>query len=171
MSESDRSEGVIRLQDSGDVKEFEGKLLSEVSTRSPWSMRWTVMRLYKMTDGTSRYVLHVVGHSVIYHVYRGPCNSGVHAYRDELPQVIKPCRECSPPNVNDVPIANEVALEEERYTVYVCDNPTTLINKLHNPKLGGKQAGVISGPGQRLLAEASLIDDAIFEKINTVVRL
>lgn len=162
---------VIRVQDAGDTKQFRGVKLSWVSTESERTPRWTEMALYKMTDGTERYVLHVIGRSVIYHEVGSACNSGVSTNSTNVPGDAEPCFKCNPANRGGIPIEDVVAMEEDRYTVHVCATPERVVAQLRNPRMGGRTAGVISGPGQRLLNEAALKDDGIRNMITTVVSI
>jgi hypothetical protein len=170
------AEGKLRrLRDSYREVEFVGELLSEVSTDNNSSPRWTEMELYKITDGpsTGKYVLSVMGRSVVYHGHNGACNSGVPVSVKEISEEFEPCHRCNPPSPAKLGATLTVDLEEDRPQVHVVGDPQELLRKLHNPR-----ANAISGPGQRLLAIAALHDDGetvkdegIFNAINRVERL
>lgn len=164
----------IRLRDSDREVEFEGVLLSEVSTDNSSSPRWTEMELYKITVGPNagKYVLSVMGRSVVYHVHNGPCNSGVPVSTKEIDEEFEPCFKCNPPAPAALAATLTVDLEEDRPQVHVVADGYELLRKLRNPK-----ANAISGPGQRLLAIAamhengSVKDEGIYSAINRVERL
>jgi hypothetical protein len=161
-SEINAANSLIRVTDSAGVKEFMGVLLSDVTTEDPRVNRWTDMQLYKVTDGTGRYVLYIIGRSVVYHEYKGICNSGVRTTTTALPEDSEPCPRCEPTLLETV-----VALEEDRYTIHVCANAQEVLSNLRNRRSGN----TISGPAQRLLSEASIGDDGIRSAIHTVERI
>lgn len=161
-SESNSAGELIRVADSAGVKEFMGVLLGDVTTEGPRVNRWTDFQLYKVTDGTGRYVLYIIGRSVIYHEYRGDCNSGVRTKIENLPEDAVPCHECNPTLRETY-----VSMEEDRYTVHVCANATEVLANLRNRRSGN----TISGPAQRLLNEAQADDDGIREALRTVERI
>jgi hypothetical protein len=169
---SDAEAKLIRLRDSYREVEFNGVLLSEVSTDNSSSPRWTEMELYKITDGTGRYVLSVMGRSVVYHQHNGQCNSGVPVSIKEIDEEYEPCHRCNPPAPHALAGTVTVDLEEDRPQVHVVSDPQELLKKLHNPR-----ANAISGPGQRLLAIAAFYEDGIVKDegvhsaINRVERL
>lgn len=165
---------LIRLRDSYREVEFVGELLSEVSTDNSSSPRWTEMELYLVTDGPNqgKYVLSVMGRSVVYHQHNGSCNSGVPVSVKEIDEDFEPCIRCNPPAPHALGASVTVDLEEDRPQVHVVADPQELLKKLHNPR-----ANAISGPGQRLLAIAAMNEDGtvknegIFNAINRVERL
>lgn len=164
----------IRLRDSYREVEFEGVLLSEVSTDNSSAPRWTEMELYVISSGPNqgKYVLSVMGRSVVYHVHNGQCNSGVPVAVKEIDEEFEPCHRCNPPRSDALAGTVTVDLEEDRPQVHVVADPQELLKKLHNPR-----ANAISGPGQRLLAIAAMHengepkDQGIFNAINRVERL
>lgn len=168
------SSKLIKLRDSYREVEFVGQLLSEVSTDNNSSPRWTEMELYRITDGqnTGKYVLSVMGRSVVYHVHNGACNSGVPVAVKEIDEEYEPCHRCNPPAPHALASLLSVDLEEDRPQVHVVSDPQELLKKLHNPR-----ANAISGPGQRLLAIAAfhedgrVRDEGIHNAINRVERL
>lgn len=174
VSASTESGKLTKLRDSYRDVEFVGELLSEVSTDNNSSPRWTEMELYKITEGPNagKYVLSVMGRSVVYHQHNGSCNSGVPISVKEIDEDFEPCHRCNPPAPSDLASTLTVDLEEDRPHVHVIANPQELLKKLYNP-----QANAISGPGQRLLAIAafhengSVRDEGIHNAINRVERL
>lgn len=162
---------VIRVRDSARILEFDGRLLSEVSTETSQNPRWTEMALYKTTDGTGRYVLAIIGRSVIYHVHDGRCNSGVPTkvgdLDDNLIEELEPCVRCDAPQPENLAGTVMIDLEEDRHTVHICDNAGQVIAKLRNPK----SVGQISGPGQRLIGIAAAMDADIMTTVTAVDRI
>lgn len=150
-------------------------MLSDVSTETDRAPRWTEMALYKVTDG--RYVLSVVGRSVVYHEHAGLCNSGVPTpvdqLGDDLLEDLEPCQRCEPPETRDLAGVLTVDLEEDRHTVHVCANADAVVEKLRNPKATStsRGTGMISGPGQRLLAIAASVDEGIRGAVTVVDRI
>jgi hypothetical protein len=132
------------------------------------------MELYQITDGPNqgKYVLSVMGRSVVYHVHNGSCNSGVPIAATEIDDEFEPCNRCNPPGAESLAATLTVDLEEDRPQVHVVADPQELLKKLHNPR-----ANAISGPGQRLLAIAAMNEDGtvknqdIYAAINRVERL
>lgn len=164
--------GVIRVRDSARILEFSGEMLAEVSTENPTLPRWTEMRLYKVTDGTNRYVLSIIGRSVVYHVTNGICNAGVPVTAEKLPGDAEPCRRCTPPRSDALDDDVQIDLEEDRYTVHVVDGPDAVVSKLRNPRTATEtRLGAISGPGQRLLAIAAAADPGMYNAVMVVDRL
>lgn len=162
------------LRDSYREVEFEGILLGEVSTDNNSSPRWTEMELYRITSGdnTGKYVLSVMGRSVVYHVHDGQCNSGVPTAVKKITDEFEPCNRCNPPSIRALTEGVIVDLEEDRPQVHVVADPQELLRKLHNPR-----ANAISGPGQRLLAISAMYEDetvkdeGIYNALNRVERL
>lgn len=160
----------IHVRDAAQIIEFEGSMLSNVSTETSVVPRWTEMELYKTVDG--RYVLCIIGRSVVYHQHDGACNSGVPTTTEELSsdlmEDLEPCGRCNPPDVEELPGVRVIDLEEDRHATHVCDRASDVITKLRDPK---SSSGSISGPGQRLLAMASRVDDGIRSAATQVNRI
>jgi len=155
---------IHRVQDVDRVIEFEGTLITNITTEVPESPRWLELELYRLTDGTDRYVLHVVGRSVVYHVHDGACNTGVAVDPQDLPEDSEPCFKCKP-------FAGDgtVDLESDRHTVHVCDTASDVVDKLRLPR--GGASGSFSAPSRRLLDHAAMSDDGIRAAISPVQRL
>lgn len=160
----------IRVRDAAQIIEFDGFMLSNVSTETSAIPRWTEMELYRTEDG--RYVLCIIGRSVVYHRHDGPCNSGVPTpiaeLSDDLMEDLEPCRRCNPPDVEELARVSTIDLEEDRHAAHVADRAADVISKLRDPK---SSSGSISGPGQRLLAMASKVDDGIRSAATQVNRI
>lgn len=166
---------LIKLRDSWRDVEFVGVRLAEVSTDNSSNPRWTEMELYRISEGPNKgkYVLSVMGRSVVYHQHDGSCNSGVPVSVREIDEEFEPCHRCNPPAPEALISVSTVDLEEDRPKVDVVADPQELLRKLYSPKLSA-----ISGPGQRLLAKAAFQEDGVTVKdidihnaINRVERL
>lgn len=176
MAAHDEPDGAIsthRVQDAARYLEFDGVLLSDVSTEQDTVPRWTEMSLYRTVDG--RYVLRVIGRSVVYHVHDGRCNSGipisVDDIDDDLLDELEPCVKCNPEPLEEF-TGLMVSLEEDRHTVHVCATADDVVAKLRNPKAtGSRGTGMISGPGQRLLAIAASADEGVRNAVTVVDRI
>jgi len=158
---------IHRVQDVDRVLEFEGTMITNITTEVPDSPRWLELELYRLTDGTDRYVLHVVGRSVVFHLHDGPCNTGVETPFDQLPEDSEPCFKCKP--IRAVEEIDTVDLESDRHTVHVCDTAADVVSKLRLPR--GGASGSFSAPSRRLLDHAAMSDDGIRAAISPVQRL
>lgn len=164
--------GIIRVRDAAEFLEFEGKLIFEVSTENPNVPRWTEMQLYRFTDGTDRFLLHIIGRSVMVHEHDGACNSGVPVKASKLPDDVELCSLCKPMDPDEVDDDYLFDIEEDRFTSHVCATAEEVITKLRSPRqVGARAAGSISGPGQRLLAGAAQMDDRIAAALSIVRKL
>lgn len=167
---------IIRVPDStGSLKEFNGILLADVSTENPDSLRWMEMELYKVTDGTNRYVLHLVARSVVYHRFESDCKRGVPrpVSDKDWPEDAEPCRTCRPSLWLDAPDDRQYDLEIDRHTTFVCEDAAEMISHLRvGPQSRGKlPPGALSGPAQRLLDIAAHRDDNIAAATRSVERI
>jgi len=159
---------LVRVPDVDKVLEFEGELLADVTTEVPDSPRWTEMELYHLTDGTGRYVLHVVGRSVVYHVHDGPCNSGTATAAVEIPDDAEPCQVCRPGR--DLPDDVTFDYEDDRHSAHVCaDAPAVLVALRSTGSRATSRP--FSNPAMRLLAAARQCDRDIDALLSGVERL
>lgn len=164
----------FQVQDAARILEFEGQLLSDVSTETDSNPRWTEMELYRTING--QYVLCIIGRSVVYHAHAGRCNSGVPTpvaeMDSDLLDELEPCYKCNPPTDEELVTSVTIDLEEDRHAVHVCDTAKEVVAKLRNPKAAaGRTTGLISGPGQRLLGIASRVDQDIKDAATVVDRI
>lgn len=162
----DSSADLIKVRDATKTIEFQGRLLAHVTTESPNSPRWTVFDLYQVTDGTHRYVISIIGRSVVYHVHDGDCNTGIPNAMSLLPPDAEPCPRCRP-DVGDLD-ADTVDLEEDYYNVAVCADRAEVELRLRTRHDG--TVGTLSRPALRLLQLAASEDPA-FDAGATVERL
>ena len=165
--EDHKTAGLMRVPDVDKVIEFEGELIAEVTTELPDAPRWTEMELYRLTDGTGRYVLHVVGRSVVYHVHDSDCNSGTATDAATLPGDAEPCLTCKPTAYTDT---ETVDFEDDRHSAHVCATAADVLVSLRST---GSRASSrpFSTPALRLLAIAKQKDPAIGALMSGVERI
>lgn len=175
--ESSTAGKLVQVPGADGVVEFHGILLSEVSTETD-RPRWLEIELYKITDGTDRYVLHLNGRSVLYHSNESDCNTGLPTLASQLPGDAEPCFKCCPPRLNRLDVDSVVDLESDRHTVHVCADAQEVVDQLKLPyrkinyyNRAGFESRRLSSPAQLLLEKASPNDESIRMAISRVVRL
>jgi hypothetical protein len=156
---------LVRVPDVDKVIEFEGQLVADVTTELPDAPRWTEMDLYHLTDGTGRYVLHVVGRSVVYHRHDSECNSGTKTPLIDVPDDAEPCPNCHPSEGHIY-----VDVEDDRHSAHVCADAQAVLVALRST---GSRATSrpFSTPALRLLATARQRDPAIDALMSGVERI
>jgi hypothetical protein len=169
---SPRQAGHTYIIDGADHPiKFVGVLVADITTSSTTIPRWTEMELYHLTDGTDRYVVHIIGCSVLYHVHNGECNAGVGTKYIDLPEDAEPCPRCRPkPQTDCDQDDNIIDYEVDRHTAYVCANAEEAVNKLRSTSAKNASRS-FSGPAWRLLTAAAQQDPAISAVINAVEEL
>lgn len=155
------------IRDAGRQRSLRGYFLGEASSKSRYGTHWTELRLYRTED--NRYVLSVIGCSIIYHEHRSSCGRGVAtmiaSLDDDRYDELEPCRRCNPPDLDDIPEERMVDVEQERYTVHICSTAAELIDQLRDPK---SPSGAIGGPGQQLLGSAVKVDPELNRAMSVV---
>lgn len=149
--------------------EFTGTMIASESSERPTSLRWTEFELYHLTDGTDRFVLAVIGRSVVYHVRDNECGprqseSGKLVDAVELGEDAEPCPRCLPADLDMV--QGMVRTELDRYSVHVCESPSDVVEQLRSPT-----TREISVTAMRLLEQALEVDGRFGEALRTVERL
>jgi hypothetical protein len=153
--------------DSMPPTEFHGKLLGVVDNDRHGRPRWAELELYRYVDtdpehvryiddgglyndppivdeanstyGKEMYLLHTMGHSVVYHRADSECNKGItipveqFAKRAEFPDDLEPCPECRPPAFADLDDDEELALEILRHLIHSCRNADSVLERLKRP--------------------------------------
>jgi hypothetical protein len=178
--DSGNGPGVVQVRSADRVLQFAGALIASASTSVTHAKpRWTEMALYRVDDGTGRYVIQRVGRSRVYHRLGGPCGAGTAAPISELSDDSVPCDRCSPPVldvIRTMPWA-KAALEQDRFVAVTCDDAAAVLAQLRRapeypdharPSLTDSR---FSTPAQRLLDEARLGDPGIRAAALTVERL
>src|SRR5277367_2869186 len=85
---------LVRVQGDDQVYEFNGELIATATTHRQGKPRWLDMELWRVTDGTGRYVIGRVGKSLVYHKHDGPCGRGVPVPAMELGFDAISCADC-----------------------------------------------------------------------------
>jgi hypothetical protein len=183
----------ISIETMDGTLEFHGKLLGVVDNERRGRPRWAEIELYKYIDtdpahislnpdlntyGQQLYLLHTMGHSVVYHTPSGNCNRGILVPvkeiqdRAEFPHDLEPCEECNPLRWEYSPEDSTVEVEVLRHLVYKCRTAEDVLAKLRRPPRGGVPgAPVLSSPGQRLVELVKYKDDDIRLAAQRIVRL
>lgn len=130
--------------------------------------RWTDMALYRVVDPLvdAEYAVHIVGRSVLYHRLHSSCRKGVVSLVVDLAsepryELLRPCREkdCYPSvpwdHIEDLADDDQVAVEQERYTLHKCTNAADVIDQLR-----GDDAEM-SHLALKLVREAAAKDSAL----------
>jgi len=172
--------GWVRVRDTKEVLEFQGELVTDSSSDDRSQPRWTELVLYRLTDGTQRYVLQVIGRSTVYHAANG-CERGVpiplvdlaDRYLDEActEPIPEPCEECRPLDVEAVDPGDPtvVKMEIDWYSAYECRDVEELLQRLRLTK--GRSIGQFSMPALLLLDRAKSVDPVIAVALTQVRRL
>jgi hypothetical protein len=119
-ADAEKLPAVRQVQDAIGFKQFNGYLLHRVSTEVRHKPQWLEIELWKVTDGTGRYVLHFTGKSVLVHKYGSDCNTGVPTAFSELSIDAESCRKCRPDLQHALPTAIFEA-ETDRHKAEICD--------------------------------------------------
>lgn len=134
---------------------FMGELIDVVDNERRGRPRWAEIELYRyvITDprspecGAKRYLLHTMGHSVIYHRHESACNKGISVpveefeTRAEFPDDLEPCRDvvsrgrvisrgCYPEDWQTAEEGTMFDLEVVRHTNFFCPTPEAVMEQL-----------------------------------------
>jgi hypothetical protein len=165
MTQPDAAADLLRVPGEDRTYEFHGHLVADVTTETDESPRWTEMELYRFTDGTERYLVHIAGKSVVYHEHDSACNAGSPTTRDQLLDDAEPCPRCQP-DVRGRDDAYVIDAESDRHSVTVCETAADVLQALRLPGRRG-----YSAPAQRLLERTKLADERFAATTNAVERL
>lgn len=151
----DMKKVTIETQDG--ILEFHGKLLGMVDNERRGRPRWAEIKLYKYLDtdpahvvvdddgipigelstyGKEVYLLHTMGHSIVYHGHESDCNRGVTVAvedfenRAEFPDWLEPCEDCHPPDWELAEDGTLYELEVLRHTIAPCRNAEAVLERL-----------------------------------------
>lgn len=193
----------LEIETSEGILSFHGKHLGTVDNERDGRSRWAELELYKyvatdpeemiesrvlgtvQTYGRQVYLLHTMGHSVLYHK-KGGCNKGVlvpveeFPVRAEFPEFLEACPDCRPPAWSAMPDGTVMELEVVRHLIYKCATATDLLAELRRPgkkscpECGGRERcdrcrgkgwvpgpPVLSAPGARLIEMVKYKDEDI----------
>ena len=158
---------LVRVQGDDQIVEFAGQSIASSTTNRPGKPRWLDMELWRVTDGTGRYVVQRVGRSLVYHRYNGPCGRGVPVHASELLRDALPCADCGTPALTIVQSLPGylVMREAEHPGVTICQDAQQVLRSLRLPDIG------YSAPAQRLLDMARLRDGDINAAMSTIHQL
>jgi hypothetical protein len=120
LPDDEKVPAVRQVQDAIGFKRFTGYLEHRVSTEVRHKPQWLEIELWKVTDGTGRYVLHFTGKSVLVHKNGSDCNAGVPTAFSELSIDAESCRKCRPDLQHALPTAIFEA-ETDRHKAEICD--------------------------------------------------
>jgi hypothetical protein len=166
--------------------EFQGILIAEASSRRARSTRWAELRLYHVTDGTDRFVLVVIGRSLVYHVLANQCGkaedeAGILVEAAMLPAGATACPRChilatGAPQFSDAapempastppPTLGTVRMESDRYSVYACESAEVVVEHLRS-----RSTGDLSRTALELMDQAVTVDDRFNAPLHKVERL
>lgn len=190
----------ISIETMDGTLEFHGKLLGVVDNERRGRPRWAEIELYKYVDtdeshisanpelntyGKQLYLLHTMGHSVVYHAVDGDCNKGIlvpvedFGNRAEFPGDLEPCEDCNPDPWYDATPGTMFELEVLRHLIYKCRTAEDVMVRLRRPprRIGTRdvhftaEPAVLSSPGQRLVELVKYKDDDIRRAASRTVRL
>ena len=206
LTEIETSEGTLS---------FYGKHLGTVDNERDGRPRWAEIELYKYvstdpeemiesrvlgnvkTYGRHMYLLHTMGHSVLYHE-KGGCNKGVlvpvgdFRVRAEFPEYLEACPDCRPEDWKTLDKETVMELEVIRHLIYKCATAVDLLAELRRPgkkscpDCGGTRGSqcrrcrgkgwvpgppVLSAPGARLVEMVKFRDPEIAKASSTIRKL
>lgn len=138
---------------------FDGKLLGVVDNDRKNRPRWVEIELYRyiVTEpgddlyGQQVYLVHMMGHSVVYHLHESDCNRGIavpveeFSYRTEFPQELEACRDvwaggklisrgCNPGDWRTSPNGTMYDVEVLRHTYAKCTTADDVLRQLRKKK-------------------------------------
>lgn len=184
VTEHEISQGARRIvvRDEYGPLEFVGETVADLS----WTYdeayergytRWTDMTLYRVHQAESgtKYVLHVVGRSVLYHAPNGKCRKGVGTQVGLLRRDAKryehlaPCEEkgCMPADVDDLAESDIVSVEEDLHTLHRFASAAEVAEFVYSRTSRDGRSGL----NMKLLQAASHVDKDIAQAMMQMRRL
>ena len=146
---------LIQIPTTDGTIELYGRLLGVVDNERRGRPRWAEIELLEYVDtdtahisenpdlntyGQQLYLLHTMGHSVVYHRHDADCNKGVAVYRADFPfraefpvEDLEPCEECQPPYLENITPDTMMNLEVLRHLIYKCKSAEVVLEKLRRP--------------------------------------
>lgn len=164
----------VRVRDQDGPLEFDGTMVADLSwtydmAKTYGHTRWTDLTLYRVTQEGSQYeyVLQVVGRSLLYHSVNGLCRSGINltvgmVYQDtERYEALEACKQCNPPDLDDLDLSAMVSVEEDLPTLYRCRDAAEFLAVMEERISRERNR---NGLSRKLLKVASNVDAAIAEE-------
>jgi hypothetical protein len=161
---------------AGTPQEWDGWLLGSDSTETDESTRWTEIEVYRTITG--KYVIRVLGKSVIYHRHYPEesgevgCNTGDQQLGRDMDADMRPCRRCRPPADYTRSIYDDLTfnVEVDIPTITTASNARQLLRSLR--KRGhDDEPDSLSYLSGKLLRKLSARDPAIADERNKRVSL
>lgn len=152
---------MLEVRDGDRTLQFNGILLAKSTSERRGAYRWIEFELYKTESGS--YILSRVGVSLIYHgaacalVSKYKLNED---YTENLSVNAIPCEDCEPDSSLDL-----IFPEKYRYWAQVSDHPKAVLDSLYKYD-DSNGAYYLTGVAQRLLQQASKVDDGIAKVYN-----
>jgi hypothetical protein len=149
----------------GGGTEFQGKLVSFVTTYSPERARWFEMKLWQHENGG--WVVDRISRSLIYHASNTTCRRkndrfmGSPTKVSDLPAEAEPCGACKPAWPEELSADILVRFEAPRHTVIHCPTAPDVIQAVTVDRTRPDSQPFASGPATELLTEAALKDPLI----------
>lgn len=149
---------LIEIETPDGTPSFHGKLLGRVDNERRGRPRWAEIELYKyvVTDpedpyyGEQVYLLHTMGHSVVYHRHDSSCNRGISVCADDIPRYaefpedLEPCQDmtvkgnivsrgCYPPDWRHAAGSDMFSLEVLRHSRFTYPTADDVLAQLRRP--------------------------------------
>lgn len=198
---SEQAGQLVKIKDADRYREFVGELVYGVSTEVPHKPQWLEIEIWRVTDGTCRYVLHFIGRSVLVHAENSDCNTGVPTPYRTLAEDSEPCRKCRP-DLDGADPDDIFEAETDRHKIEICDgrpkwpdgslktgedgDPLPIADEDAAWKASAAEiirilkeswhkkpgsAGTLSAPAQRLVDTAAKLDPAILFATEVVEKI
>lgn len=144
MTSSSRAKELpfVTVHDGIGPLRFRGEVIADLS----WTYtqaheighnRWTDIRVYQVGDNKMyRYVVEVVGRSVVYHRTNGSCHKGVTmsvariSEDEERYDALQPCDICKPVELDELDDAAQVTVEVDLPKIIKCRDAKQLVDEL-----------------------------------------
>lgn len=154
---------MYKVRDGQRILQFEGQLLGTSTSQRDGVHRWIEFALYR-TEEDRKYILSRVGFSMIYHLPH--CKIAEKSRLDESSRAEVessdyPCETCRP-HLSNFPF---VSFEREKHWARVYKTPDGVIEGLmkEDSKSGSRYMTAVA---RRLLEDAGVVDDDIYEAVN-----
>jgi hypothetical protein len=170
----------IVVRDEAGPLEFAGESVADLSwtydvAESYGHVRWTDLTLYRVLEEGSewRYVIQIVGRSVVYHKVGDQCSAGIPrtvAMLKRNPErwnALRVCPTCDPEDLEDLAPGDVVAVEEDLPTLHRCRSAAEVVNVMHARSARERKNGL----SLKLLQISSEVDEDIADELRKTRRL